>query len=737
MFLPGVKSFFLVSSLLGLLILASLVCISLFRGRKNPTNYFFAAVCFLGALLNGNFVLVSLIRSPESALVIYRLTYMLFVFTLPLYIQFTHAFLGIRNRRTLEWISYGISSIFLCFLPSDLFFGGFYEYEFGRIARGGPLFVLFAVMAVASVLYCLVILVRGRKWAADNQQKNRIQYVTGGLGLGTLLLSFNVFPVMGFPVYPLGNFNFIPAVILAFGVLKYDLLDMGVLIRRGTTYFILTGILTIIYLFLIYFMSYFLMASGYRNSLLALLLAVTIVMLFDPLKSWIKAWLERIFFMGRYDYREILKEISGRINRMRRSDDIRDLLLDSILYHIRLCSIYLIMRLNPAEEIRLWGRGEAAMAFHPAINPDSMESLCRCLEGIPSAVGRSFLERSLPEGPDKTAALGLMHALCCVAAVPLIAKDRLLGVILLGEKQSGELLVHEDLEILMTMANQAVTAFENALFFERLENLNRELENRIMDRTAALQAALEEKERTEAQLIRSESLAAIGQLVAGTAHELNNPLASACSLIQSAVETIETPLGVKEIRKDLIEDLKFSLKELKRAGDIVRSLLGLSRQTDSYREPVNVHEVIDDALRVLHNTCKLLPVVIEKQYTASLPDVEGNFSSLGQIMVNIIKNALQSLPESGGKITLTTGYDQVRRELSVACGDTGRGIPEGVLKDIFKPFFTTKAVGEGTGLGLYLSHELIRRHGGTISVESFVGRGSTFTIRLPQMGRER
>ena len=109
MFLSGVKSFFLASSLLGLLILASLVCISLFRGRKNPTNYFFAAVCFLGALLNGNFVLVSLIPSPESALVIYRLTYMLFVFTLPLYIQFTHAFLGIQNRRTLEWVSYGIT----------------------------------------------------------------------------------------------------------------------------------------------------------------------------------------------------------------------------------------------------------------------------------------------------------------------------------------------------------------------------------------------------------------------------------------------------------------------------------------------------------------------------------------------------------------------------------------------------------------------------------------------------
>ncbi len=735
MFLSGIKSFFLVCSLLGFLILAGLALISLVRGRRKATNYFFACLCLLGALLNGNFVLVSLIDSPQTALLIYRLTYVPFIFTLPLYIQFTHAFLCIRNRRALEWVSYGITLILFYFVPSNLFFSGFYEYAFGRIARGGPLFMLFAVMAVASVLYCLVILVRGGKQAVDSQQKNRIKYVTGGLGLGALLLSFNVFPVMGFHVYPMGQFNFIPAVILAFGVLKYDLLDMGVLIRRGTTYFILTGILTVIYLFLIYFISYFLMASGYRNSLLALLLAVTIVLLFDPLKTWIKTWLEWFFFMGRYDYREILKEISGRINRMRKSDDIRNLLLNSIVYHIRLRSIYLIVKLDPEGEIRFFGREEAMPSCFSDVNPGAMDSLNRCLEGIPAAVSRSFLERTLPEGQDKTAALALMHALGSVAAVPLIAKDRLLGVIMLGEKQSGELLVHEDLEILMTMANQAVTAFENALFFERLENLNRDLENRVTERTAALQAVLQEKERTEAQLIRSESLAAIGQLVAGAAHELNNPLAGACSLIQSAVETVESPFWIKTKRDDLIEDLKFSLKELKRAGDIVRSLMGLSRQTDSYREPVNIHDVIDDALRVLQNACKFLPVVIEKRYAASPAEVEGNFSSLGQVMVNIIKNAFQSLPESGGQIILATGYDEARQELNIACSDTGQGMPQGVLKDIFKPFFTTKAVGEGTGLGLYLSYELIRRHGGDITVESYVGGGSTFTIRLPRMGR--
>ncbi|NLN59619.1 MAG: hypothetical protein GX147_02700 [Deltaproteobacteria bacterium] len=739
MFLSGLKAFFLVSSLLGFLILVSLGLISLFLGRKNPTNYFFAGVCFLGALFNGNFVLVSLLDSPRIALLVYRLVYCPFVFTLPLYIRFTHAFLGINTRRVVERIAFSVSAVFIAFLPFDLFFNGFYEHGFGRVARGGPVFLLFAVAAIVSVLYCLATLVYSGKRAVDNQKKNRIKYVTGGLGFGALLLSFNVFPVMGFQVYPFGHFNFVPAIILAFGVLKYDLLDMGVLIRRGTTYFILTGVLVVIYLALLYFMSYFLMVSGYRNSMLALILAITIVVLVDPLKGRIKKWLDHVFFMGRYDYREILKETSRRLNRMRKTTEVRDLLLDSILHHIRLRSIYLLMKEGSSGEIRFFEKGDLRLPSHPEKNPENVRRLFSCLERMSAtaAMSRTSLERVLPDHPDKKGTMALMHALGVVAVVPLVAKEGLMGAILLGEKFSGELFVHEDLEVLMTMANQAVTAFENALFFERLEVLNQNLESRVAERTAALREALAEKERTEAQLIRSESLAAIGQLVAGTAHELNNPLSSASSLIQSTLESVMIPYESKANREVMIEDLTFSLKELRRAGHIVRSLLDLSRQTDNYRERVRIHDVIDDALRVLQNICKSFPVYIEKRYAEFLPEMDGNFSALGQVMVNLIRNAIQSLPKKGGRIFLSTWYDEEAGDVIVSCADTGHGIPERSLRDIFKPFFTTKEVGEGTGLGLYLSHELIRRHGGNISVESRVGEGSSFTIRLPTTGREK
>ncbi len=243
--------------------------------------------------------------------------------------------------------------------------------------------------------------------------------------------------------------------------------------------------------------------------------------------------------------------------------------------------------------------------------------------------------------------------------------------------------------------------------------------------------ALLEKERTQEQLIQSESLAAIGQLAAGIAHELNNPLASASSLIQTDLELIQEQAEIREIDKSLLEDLTYARKELNKTKSIVKSILDLSRQTQTYQEEVNMNAVIDDALQVLYNQYKSLDVEIEKKYDPGLPPIMGNFSNLGQVLINIIKNAVQALPDGRGKITLSTSYRQKPKNVVVECRDTGIGIPPEMMKDIYKPFFTSKEVGKGTGLGLYVSHEIIKKHKGEIRIDSREGAGTTVTILLP------
>ena len=244
-------------------------------------------------------------------------------------------------------------------------------------------------------------------------------------------------------------------------------------------------------------------------------------------------------------------------------------------------------------------------------------------------------------------------------------------------------------------------------------------------------AALLEKERTQEQLIQSESLAAIGQLVAGIAHELNNPLASASSLIQTDIELIQEQTEKRQVDQALLEDLAYSLKELNKTKDIVKSILDLSRQTQTYLEDVDMNAVIDEALQVLHNQYKSMEVAIEKHYDPNLPTIQGNFSNLGQVLINIVNNALQALPDGRGKISLSTACHQDTESIVVECRDDGIGIPPEIMKDIFKPFFTTKEVGKGTGLGLYVSYEIIKKHAGEIRVSSERGMGTTFTIVLP------
>jgi two-component system NtrC family sensor kinase len=319
-----------------------------------------------------------------------------------------------------------------------------------------------------------------------------------------------------------------------------------------------------------------------------------------------------------------------------------------------------------------------------------------------------------------------------MAIVPIVGQKQTQGVITLVTSDKPRY-SPDQMEAIKALANQAAIAIDNALAYQQLEQ------------------ALAERERTQQALIRSESLAAVGQLVAGVAHELNNPLASVSSLVQTALETmglpysptidssstlpIVTPDTLKPLplaeMVEISEDLAFSLKELRRAKSIVASLLDLSRQSSSYTEEVSLTVVCQDALRILHNKFKSLPIEIVENYADDLPMVRGNFANLGQVALNIIENAAEAFDKKPGRIEIGTGCDQMRGVVWFGVTDNGPGIPPKVMPNIFHPFYTTKQVGVGTGLGLYISYEIIEKHGGEIVVQSEVGRGTTFRVELP------
>jgi two-component system NtrC family sensor kinase len=323
-----------------------------------------------------------------------------------------------------------------------------------------------------------------------------------------------------------------------------------------------------------------------------------------------------------------------------------------------------------------------------------------------------------------------MESLRAAVVFPMIFENTLNGFLTIGDKKSGDLFLAEDMDLLETLTIQSSLSIENARSYQKIDDLNKNLEEKVAERTVELQSALTEKEKAMELLIRSESLAAIGTLVAGTAHEMNNPLASAMSLIQSTLEDLSARNGTP-LNTAIMDDLEFAGKELARAKAIVGSLLGLSRQTQTYTEAIDLNAVVKDALQVMRNIYKNQKIAISEQYAEDLPLVTGNFAGLGQVILNIIQNAIQAAAPTSGTIFMKTDIDSAHHQVIFECEDTGPGIPDAIRQDIFKPFFTTKAVGKGTGLGLYICHGIVERHGGTLTLEKSHGKGARFVVKLP------
>jgi two-component system NtrC family sensor kinase len=225
----------------------------------------------------------------------------------------------------------------------------------------------------------------------------------------------------------------------------------------------------------------------------------------------------------------------------------------------------------------------------------------------------------------------------------------------------------------------------------------------------------------ERQLRHADRLATIGQLAAGVAHELNEPLGNILGFAQLAAKADNLP---EQVDQDLANIIKSSLH----AREIIKKLMIFGRPMQPVQTLVNLNRLVDDSLYFLEARCVKNGIRIVKQIDSALPDIIGDQSQFRQVLVNLVINAAQAMPR-GGDLVITTAHDSTHARLMIA--DTGVGIEKDHLKKIFLPFFTTKDVDEGTGLGLSVVHGIVSAHKGTIDVASEIGRGSVFTVTLP------
>ncbi len=262
--------------------------------------------------------------------------------------------------------------------------------------------------------------------------------------------------------------------------------------------------------------------------------------------------------------------------------------------------------------------------------------------------------------------------------------------------------------------------------------------------------ALNELQATQKQLIQSEKMASLGELTAGIAHEIQNPLNFVNNFSDVSTELIdemneEIAKGNLEDAKQIAEDLKQNLEKInhhgKRAGDIVKGMLQHSRSSSATKEPTDINKLADEYLRLAYHGLRAKDKTFNATMKTEFDETIGNINiipqDVGRVILNLITNAFYVVNEKSKQViagyepTVSVSTKKINGKIEIKVADNGNGIPQKVLDKIFQPFFTTKPTGQGTGLGLSLSYDIVKAHGGELKVETKEGEGAEFIIVLP------
>jgi signal transduction histidine kinase len=299
--------------------------------------------------------------------------------------------------------------------------------------------------------------------------------------------------------------------------------------------------------------------------------------------------------------------------------------------------------------------------------------------------------------------------------------EKILGIVDV-ESSSRNAFTHNDFIAMESLAGILASVITSADQYQRLQIMISQLRSTQVE----LRARMEAQRSAENRLVQAAKLAAVGEMAAGIAHELNNPLTSVNGFAELALDDIPRD---SETRKDL----EIVMREAVRARDVVRRLLDFARQSESERARASLNEVVDDVVALSRHLIRTSGVTLKLDLEKSLPWILVDVNQMKQVLLNLIHNALQAMPAGGEMIIVTKSASRDGRDwIIVSVCDTGVGIPKLDQARIFEPFYTTKGNQGGTGLGLSVTYGIITDHGGQIDVESQPGSGSKFTVWLPQ-----
>jgi len=690
----------------GSLVLASGLWIAL-KNPRSPINLTFGLVCV--GVFTWLFSFFMIYSTPDEAKAFFwgKMIYAGVVYIPAFFYHFCLSLVESQARTKLIVGNYLIGTAFLLLLPTPLLVNGHYSYFWGYYPKAGaahPVFLLYFAVIGGLSLYKLYL---GYKAKEDSSplEAIRIKYVFWAFVLG-YAASLDFLQSYGIEFYPLG-FIFVSlwVLLVTYAIVRYQILNISLMVSTtkvlpiAQTLALLlvsyAGILGLIRIF-----------TGSTYHLLAGVLLATAVMLAELLGTVLKRTeriVGRALFKQRLDAYETLSEFS---KAMVTSLDLRALTQEIVTTLVsvlgaKTAALYLLDQEKGAYVLASsHGIDPNAAASQPMKVGSSLPHYLLCAQSI-------LIREELEEVGDPGTPRPLLHQLKTLDAevcIPLINKERLIGFCNLGPRGRRQMYSDEDLGLLTTMGQNAAIALDNATLYQDLK-------------------------RSEVLMRRTDRLRSLETIAGGFAHEIRNPLTSIKTFVQLAPERTNDPEFMGQFSKTVCDDVD-------RIERLIQEILDYARYMEPKFMEEDFNEIVASCLYFIEVKADSKSITIEKDLTSDLPRVMVDRQQIKQVLLNLLLNALQAMPDSGGRLTVKTHRltKSLDSWVQVEVGDTGHGIPADDLDHIFDPFFTTKHESverEGTGLGLTIVHQIVQEHHGYIEVHSTVGSGTTFYVNLP------
>ena len=685
-----------------------LALVALAADPLDPRNRAFAA--FAAALAGWNLGVIGLrsAAGPAAAMRWEWLIHVAIALLPALYVQYVRAFLGRRERDGLLMTAYILAGVFAGLTPTPWLMAGVRPTVWGYAPVPGPAYGPFLIYFYGCFVGATALLALEAR-RLRGALVTRVHWIVAGITVAILGGAFDfVRFVAGWErLYPLGiPANMILGLALGVAIVRYRLVEVTVLVRR-TVLYALSGLALTPFLLIAINAVARAQRGDSTGSLVAALLAAGALVAGLPLLRRLEAQLERVMFHREHGVRSALLELADALNDVSDTVSVACVLTRGLVAEIPLRSAGLYLPEAPTG--RFWG-----IDRHVALDDD--------VQPLPEAVDPALVEwlaarhtifvaeDEILAGPAMAEAAGGLRAVSVALAIPIVEDDALAGIVLVGEKRSGAAFRLDELDLLTAVAANASIAIRNARLYDDLRR------------------RIEEVQAAQAQLAQSAKLAALGELAASVAHEVNNPL----MVILAHGARLRRELAGNEAAQPRLAQI---VEQAQRATNIMRRLLDFARRREPTLGPLDIRDVLQRSLDLVAVRLSHGHFTLDVEHVDDARHVIGDRDQLTQVFVNLFNNALDAMP-SGGTLSVRT---EVRSAADIPCftvsvSDTGVGIPSEQLPHVFQPFFTTKPEGEGTGLGLSVSLGIVRNHEGTIEVVSERGKGTTFLVSLPLTG---